>query len=82
MTMINVPEPGMSSDGDWDPAEDTMEAVDAASGGTWSPESAYKSPLQMQENDRAWLNRNMELALMAGKRHSQPPAPPSWERNL
>ena len=82
MTMINVPEPGMSSDGDWDPAEDTMEAVDAASGGTWRPESAYKSPLQMQEEAKAmnWAGDD-HIAAHAGD-HSQPPAPPSWERNL
>lgn len=82
MTMINVPEPGMSSDGDWDPAEDTMEAVDAASGGTWSPESAHKSPLQMQEEARLMNHLGAaHIAAHAGN-HSQPPAPPSWERNL
>ena len=48
----------------------------------WQPKVWSTGPRALISEDRAWLNRNMQLALLAGKRHSQPPCPPSWERPL
>ena len=71
MTMMNVPQPGQDSDGDYDTAEDMWQAEASTH---WTPPCWHMSPEQLQATDREWLFRNYASVSAAATKHSNPPA--------
>ena len=70
MMQFNAPNPGMSADGDYDPAQDVWQMPDA----TWTPPCWHMSPEQLVATDREWLFRNYASVSAAATKHSNPPA--------
>lgn len=68
--------------GEFSDVEAAGDVQRAVPDGTWQPEAWSKTPEQMQAEAKAMNIACFAHAAAHGGKHSNPPAPPSWQRPL